>query len=256
MLDSSNRVALSRLNQVRNLGDLTGDTTYSQQGAVNNENSQLFKFKLSRRSSINLSLGSLSDNAELGLLNGSGKEIKHSVSANQRGTTLQSRLGDGNYYIQVSAVGEGASYQLDIEATGRSLDAGNDVRSALDTGVLSGANRSYEGRVSNRDKDLYRFDLSEKGNINLSLGNLKRDVDLSVLDRKGNEISYSTNNDSSNELMNKSLNAGTYFVQVSRLGNLRTSYKLELSADGSGGSTGGSTGNTSRRQFWIALSSS
>jgi Bacterial pre-peptidase C-terminal domain len=249
MFNGSNQVALTTLNQARNLGNVSGDTTYSQQGAVNSGTNELFKFKLSRSSSINLSLGSLSSNADLRLLSESGKEIKRSTQTNRGSESIQSRLSGGNYYVQVSAVGGGASYQLDIEGSGRSLDAGNDIKNALETGSLSGANRSYEGRVSSRDKDLYRFDLSEKGSVNLSLSNLRRDVDLSLLDRKGNEISRSANNDSSDELINESLNAGTYFVQVSRLGNLRTSYKLEMSADGSavgsGGSTGGSSGSLS-----------
>ena len=252
MLNSSKRVALTTLNQARNLGNLSGDTTYFQQGEVNSGTNDLFKFKLSRSSSINLSLGNLSSNADLRLLSESGKEIKRSTQANRRSESIQSRLGEGNYYIQVSADGGGASYQLDIKGSGRSLDAGNDINNALDTGSLSGSNRSYQGRVSTRDKDLYRFDLSEKGSINLSLNNLRRDVDLSLLDGMGNEISRSINDDSSNELINKSLNAGIYFVQVSRLGNLRTSYKLEMSADGSvmnsggtaGSSIGGSTGST------------
>jgi hypothetical protein len=249
MLIASNRVALTTPNQARNLGNLSGDTTYSHQGGVNSGTIELLKFKLSRSSSINLSLGNLSSNADLRLLNESGKEIKRSTQANRRSESIQSRLGEGHYYIQVSAMGGSASYQLDIEGSGRSLDAGNDSKNALDTGSLSGTNRSYEGRVSNRDKDFYRFDLSEKGSVNLSLINLRRDVDLSLLDKKGNEISRSTDNDSSDELINESLNAGTYFVKISRLGNLRTSYKLEMSADGSaiglGGSTGGSTVNTS-----------
>ncbi|MBW4515058.1 MAG: PPC domain-containing protein [Timaviella obliquedivisa GSE-PSE-MK23-08B] len=248
MLNSSNRVAVTTLNQARNLGNLTGDTTYSQQGEVNNGSHELFKFKLSRSSSINLSLGNLSSKADLRLLSESGKEIKRSTQTNQRSESIKSRLGEGEYYVQVSAAGEGTRYQLDIEGSGRSIDAGNDIRNALDTGILSGATRSYKGRVSSRDKDLYRFNLSEKGNINLSLSNLRRDVDLSLLDRRGNEISRSTSDDSTNELMNEALNAGTYFVQVSRLGNLRTSYELKLSADGSGGlpgtSSGGSTGNS------------
>jgi Bacterial pre-peptidase C-terminal domain len=244
MLNGSSRVALTALNQARNLGNLSGKSTYSQQGAVNSGTNKLLKFKLSRSSSINLSLGSLSSNADLRLLSQSGEEIKRSTQANRGSESIQSRLGEGNYYIQVSADGEDASYRLDIKGSGRSLDAGNDIKNALDTGSLSGANRSYEGRVSSRDKDLYRVNLSEKGSVNLSLSNLRRDVDLSLLDQRGNEISRSTNNDSSDELVNESLNAGTYFVQVSRLGNLRTNYKLEMSADGSVVSSGGSTGST------------
>ena len=248
MPNGSNRVAQTMLNQARNLGNLSGDTTYSQQGAVNSGTNKLFKFKLSRSSSINLSLGNLSSNADLRLLSESGKEIKRSTQANRRSESIQSRLSEGNYYVQVSAIGGSASYQLDLKGAGRSLDAGNDIKNALDTGSLSGANRSYKGKVSNRDQDFYRLDLSEKGNINLSLSNLRRDVDFSLLDEKGNEISRSINNDPTNELINQSLDAGTYFVQVSRLGNLLTGYKLELSADGSamgsGGSTGGSAGGS------------
>lgn len=244
MLNGSSRVALITLTQARNLGNLSGDATYSRQGAVNSGTTDVFKFKLSRSSSINLSLGNLSNNADLRLLSANGKEIKRSAQANRRSESIHNRLAEGNYYIQVSANGGSASYQLDIAGSGRSLDAGNDIKNALDTGNLSSANRSHEGRVSNRDQDLYRFDLSEKGIVNLSLSDVRRDVDLSLLDSKGNEVSRSTNNGLSNELINESLNAGTYFVQVSRLGNLRTSYKLEMSANGSAVSLGSSTGST------------
>jgi Bacterial pre-peptidase C-terminal domain len=237
MANGSKRATQAMLNSARNLGDLTGDTTYSQQGTVDGVD-RLFKFKLSRSGSINLSLGKLSSNADLKLLNGSGQELKRSTRAAQRSESIQSRLDAGNYYVQVSGGGGSASYQLGVVGEGRSLDAGNDIGKALDTGILTRANRSYEGRVSRRDQDFYRFDVTERGTINLSLGDMRRDVDLNLLDRSGNEIATSKNNDASDELISETLNAGTYFVQVSRLGKLRTSYKLKMSADGTDFSTG------------------
>jgi Bacterial pre-peptidase C-terminal domain len=233
MSSGSSRVALAMLNQARNLGNLSGETTYSQQGTVNSGTDRLFKFKLSRSGLIDLSLKKLSSNADLRLLDESGQEIKSSIQGDRRNELIQSRLGVGNYYIQVSAVGGNASYQLQAKGIGRLLDAGNDIRNALDTGSLSGATRSYQGRVSQRDQDFYRFYISEKGSINLSLSNLRRDVDFALLDSSGNEVSRSTNNDNSNESITESLNVGTYFVKVSRQGNLRTSYRLDLRADGS-----------------------
>jgi Bacterial pre-peptidase C-terminal domain len=227
----------------RDLGNLTGDITYSQRGTVGSGTDQLFKFKLSRSSSISLALGELSGNANLRLLNESGGEIKRSNQSNRRSESIKSRLGQGNYYVQVSGVG-GANYKLEIDGSGRSLDPGDATQNALDTGLLNGANRSYKGRVSGRDKDFYRFDLSETGNINLSLSNLRKDVELSLLDSSGHEVSRSMNDNSSQEVLTQSLNAGTYFVQVSRFGSSRARYKLEMSADGSGGSTGGSAGGS------------
>jgi hypothetical protein len=244
MAGGSKRATRAMLNSARNLGDLTGDTTYAQQGTVESGGDRLFKFKLSRSSSINLSLGKLSSNADLRLLNESGREMKRSTRADQRSESIQSRLNAGNYYVRVSGVGGSANYQLGLASDGRSADIGNNIGKALDTGVLTGANRSYEGTVSRRDQDFYRFDVTERGTVSLALSNMRRDIDLSLLDRSGNEIATSKNNDDSDELISQTLNAGTYFVQISRFGKMRTSYKLKMAADGSDLSSGGTNGGT------------
>jgi hypothetical protein len=238
MANGSRRATRAMLNSARDLGDLTGDTTYSQQGTVENGTDRLFKFKLSRSGSVNLSLGKLSSNADLRLLNRSGRELKRSTRASQRSESIQSRLDSGTYYVQVSGVEGSANYQLGVANDGRSLDAGNSVGKALDTGVLTGANRSYEGKVSQRDQDFYQFSVTERGTVSLALSNMRRDIDLTLLDRSGNEIATSKNNDDSDELISQTLNAGTYFVQVSRFGKLRTSYKLKMAADGTDLSSG------------------
>jgi Bacterial pre-peptidase C-terminal domain len=240
MANGSKRAAQAMLGSARNLGNLTGATTYSQQGTVDGTD-RLFKFKLARSGSINIFLEKLSSNADLRLLSEGGRELKRSTRADQRSESIQSRLNAGSYYVQVLSGGGSVSYQLGIAGEGRALDAGNNVGNALDTGILTGANRSCEGRVSRRDQDFYRFDVTERGTVDLSLGNMRRDIDLNLLDRSGNEIATSKNNDASDELISQTLNAGTYFVQVSRSGKLRTSYKLRMSGDGTVG-TGGSGG--------------
>jgi hypothetical protein len=208
------------LNAAQNIGNLNGDADYRAQGS----NNQLYRFSLNRSSRLNVSLDQVSGKSSLQLLKADGSALKRSTN---------NRLKSGNYYVQITAA-ENAQYKLNLQGSGRAIDAGDKVSKALDAGVLSGVRRSFRQRVggSGDRQDFYQIDLTADGVVDLSLNDLRRDADLLLLDDNGEELVRSSADGRSNESIRQTLNAGTYFVQVKPFSS-RLKYTLTLAADGS-----------------------
>jgi hypothetical protein len=208
------------LNAAQNIGNLNGDADYRAQGS----NNQLYRFSLNRSSRLNVSLDQVSGKSSLQLLKADGSALKRSSN---------NRLKSGNYYVQITAEGN-AQYKLNLQGSGRAIDAGDKVSKALDAGVLSGVRRSFRQRVggSGDRQDFYQIDLTADSVVDLSLSDLRRDADLLLLDDNGEELVRSSENGRSNESIRQTLNAGTYFVQVKPFSS-RLKYTLTMAADGS-----------------------
>jgi Bacterial pre-peptidase C-terminal domain len=209
------------LTNAQNIGNLNGDAEYRSQGSME----RLYRFSLNRSSRLKFSLEQVKGQSSIQLLKSDGTELKRSKD----GALFDSRLKAGTYYVQVSATG---SYQLNLKGAGKAFDAGNDADTALDAGNLSGVKRTFQQRVGGRSdrQDFYQVDLETGGQINLALRGLRRDADLLLLDKGGNEIARSATNGRSNESIQQNLNAGTYFVQVSPFSS-RVQYTLSMAAD-------------------------
>jgi Bacterial pre-peptidase C-terminal domain len=210
----------NELNAAQNIGNLNGDADYRAQGS----NNQLYRFSLNRSSRLNVSLDQVSGKSSLQLLKADGSALKRSSN---------NRLKSGNYYVQITAE-ENAQYKLNLQGSGRAIDAGDKVSKALDAGVLSGVRRSFRQRVggSGDRQDFYQIDLTADSVVDLSLSDLRRDADLLLLDDNGEELVRSSEDGRSNESIRQTLNAGTYFVQVKPFSS-RLKYTLTMAADGS-----------------------
>jgi hypothetical protein len=213
------------LASAQNIGNLNGDAEYRSQGSMD----RLYRFSLNRSSRIKFSLDKVTGQSDLQLLRSDGTELKRPKDS--REAAFDSRLKAGTYYIQVAATG---NYRLNLQGSGRAFDAGDETRKALDAGTLSGVRRTFAQRVGGRSdrQDFYQIDLATSGSINLALRDLRRDADLMLLDDTGNEIARSATNGRSNESIQETLNAGTYFVQVSPFSS-RVKYTLAMEAGGS-----------------------
>ncbi|WP_207512944.1 reprolysin-like metallopeptidase [Longitalea luteola] len=95
--------------------------------------------------------------------------------------------------------------------------------STLDTstnGTLSGAatipfNTNVNGLISpTADIDHYKFVISSRGTITITLGNLPGDYDLKLLNSAGNQLAISQAGGTSNETISRTVNPGTYYAQV------------------------------------------
>jgi hypothetical protein len=157
-----------------------------------------------------------------------------------------------------------------MKGSGIANDAGSSTRAALDSGDLSRTNRTFRRAIGAKDTvDVYRFNLTERSNVELALGNLRKDASLQLLDSSGNEISMSDSQGSTGESIEKQLDAGTYYVKVKTAAKTTMRYSLELNtgvasssnnSDGFGsnnsGSNGSSSGNSGSGSFGSGGSSS
>jgi subtilisin family serine protease len=104
---------------------------------------------------------------------------------------------------------------------------------ATNLGALVGP-RSVQGSVSSTDvNDYYRFDLSQTSSFSLTLNGLTANADVQLLNSSGGVIQSSTKSSTQAESISRSLNAGTYYVRVYRVGG-SPNYTLSLSADNAG----------------------
>lgn len=83
----------------------------------------LFRFTVSQRSSLNLALTQLKDNANLSLLNGRGKTIAQSRQSGRKNESIVAPIDAGTYFIQVKPGGrqDQTRYRLTVFATPTSL---------------------------------------------------------------------------------------------------------------------------------------
>ncbi|MBD2103739.1 pre-peptidase C-terminal domain-containing protein [Leptolyngbya sp. FACHB-261] len=193
-----------------------------------------YRFRLTRASGIKISLKGLTADADLHLINGSGVEIARSV----RGGTLAEAIGHrgleaGTYYIQVNACADAQTgYQLNLQTS--APDAGNHRGSASHFGSFSSHNRVWNESIGSKDvNDFYRFDLLQRGSVNLALTKLRADADLRLLGSNGGEIARSVKGGSLAESINRNLDAGTYYIRVNSFGSTKTGYNIRLATNAS-----------------------
>jgi subtilisin family serine protease len=111
-------------------------------------------------------------------------------------------------------------------------DPGSTRNTAYDVGSLSTTPKIFSESIGGTDQyDYYKFSLSTSSNLNIALTNLNAgtDADLYLYDRNGNWLNASYNNGTSDEALNHSLKAGTYYARVTKFSGV-TPYTLALSA--------------------------
>jgi hypothetical protein len=220
-------------NQAQNIGNLNGESEYQTKGSL----SRLYQFSLKRSSRMSVGLEGAGSSQ---LLKEDGTEIRSRKST---------RLKSGTYYVQVEATGD---YTLKLKGRGRASDAGDALGEAMDLGLLSGSSRTLRQRVGGRSdrQDFYQIELAEAGEVNLALGEMRRDADLLLLNENGDEITRSATE--GDESIRQRLEAGVYFVQVSPFGS-RMKYALTME---SGGSEGNGIGGENKGNLGAVFSQS
>jgi uncharacterized protein YkwD len=100
---------------------------------------------------------------------------------------------------------------------------------------------TYAGRVGSENTNrYYKFNVGRASSLNLSLGRLKSNANLELLDQAGNLLSRSARKGRAKETIQQSLEPGTYYVRVLRHRG-STRYRLKLSVTAQQTSPGAST---------------
>ena len=139
------------------------------------------------------------------------------------------------------AAASGATIDYQLRYSNDSAVPGRRPESASDLGDLTAATnvRMRTGRVNATSNETslfghayYRFTLTETSTIRIELRNLTQNADLYLRDRIGNTITYSNRSGISNEYIVRTLDAGTYHIQVYAAADSATvDYRLRYSND-------------------------
>lgn len=202
------------------------------------EANDLYRFSLKGRSSFNLTLDGLSEDADVRLIqdkNANGKfEKGETIAYSNNGGTLSESisrdLAAGTYYAEVYPYGNiETSYRLSI--SGVPFDsAGNTFENAREIAVDSQSKSvsDWVGKVDS--EDYYRFNLDAKSNFKVVVDGLSADADLQLLSSQGNILKSSVNIGTASEQITQTLEAGTYYLNVKSYSDSETFYNLDLSA--------------------------
>ena len=201
------------LNNARDLDQLSTDVkSYSDFVGASDPN-DYYRFSLSSRSSINIKLNGMTQDGDMKLLDSRGTELAESVKASALDDNILTTLDTGTYYIRVYPyLSANTDYTLNIF---RIPDlAGDTLGTALNINVEAGFS-SYRDYMEPKDTDFYRFSLSRRRNVEFNLSGLSADADIKLWDESGrNELGSSTNSNTSDDRVQKTLNPGIYYVQI------------------------------------------
>lgn len=202
-----------------------------------------YKFSLLGRSKLSLSIKGMKDgNADLQLLNSSGKVLESSRSSGTQNESIKTNLGVGTYYIRVYRGSGDTNYELTasapIIAVRPKPDPGSEIAEAYNVGDLS-ITKAFSDFVGTTDTtDIYRITLKETKRVSLALTELQGvanlyityDVNNNGIFDSGETIARDESLTTRDRILNTDLGAGTYFVWVQAGSNANTKYKLTTSS--------------------------
>jgi serine protease len=232
----------STISTASELGILNGNRTIPGTIGIGGDPSDLYRFRLTNDSSLQIDLTGLSSDADLYLIQDTnnnglidtgeilGRSILFGNSAEKISLT---NLRSGTYFIEVSQYIGQSAYNLSITAD----SAGETLRNARSLDSRAGVTTTVREFVGPSDReDFYRFTLNGTSTVDLTLRNLSNDADLFLIRDANNNgivdfgetlgygLNYGTQSD---RISLANLSAGNYFIQV-RGYSLATNYSLDL----------------------------
>ncbi|NJN11398.1 MAG: hypothetical protein HC815_26855, partial [Richelia sp. RM1_1_1] len=193
-----------------------------------------YRVTIGSTSDFNLELNGLSDNANVRLINTNGDTIVGSYNYGTAAESINVTILPGDYYIHVNKSWGGSvntSYNLNVSAA--ALDfAGNTLNDALQITLNgNGTTQTFKDWVGNTDtNDYYRFNLGSTSILDITLNGLLDDADVQLLNSNGEVIVSPEEGGTTAESINRTMQAGDYYIRVLPWGNANTSYNLNVSA--------------------------
>ncbi|MEB3279567.1 MAG: FG-GAP-like repeat-containing protein [Lyngbya sp.] len=213
---------------------------YSQQISADDP-VDFYVFNVENNQNFNLFLEGLSQDVDVYLLDINQQIIASSENIGITAESITVPLSVGTYYVQVQSFdSQTTTYDLNILFPPRTPevaepevieiveDPGNIVTEAYEISIDSQTS-IYSQQVSANDPvDYYIFNVENEQNFNLFLESLSQDVNISVLDINQTVVASSENVGTTDESINLSLTAGTYYIQVESFDSQTTTYNLNV----------------------------
>lgn len=215
------------------------DSSFKESDRVgDNEGNDYYRFNLTGKSKIEIEVDNkeffLGPSLDFRLLDKNGNKIQSvNVDGSEDGE-LNRTLGKGTYYIKIESGGESVPYELKFKR--EAIDSNNDDTpgSSRSTALKITDNTFKKSdRVGEQQgDDYYRFDLTSKRNIDISVLNQESifgpSLDFRLLDKKGKQIKARQVEGADEEDIERALNQGTYYILVESEGEnvpYRLNYK-------------------------------
>ncbi len=202
----------------------------SSTGQITNRNRHDWvELSVSSTSDVSLNLSELTGNLVLRFYDQDRNLIARSNRSGEQDESIQVRVDPGEYRIRVSTFRRStSSYRLDWNVD--PIDgAGNTLATANDLGSIGSA--IAEDAVGPEDRvDVYRFNVEQRSELRLSLGELSADADLQLLNSRGQRLATSNLPDSNDELISGRIEAGTYYAVVTPWRDADTTYTFTADA--------------------------
>ena len=217
------------LGDARNVGVLSGVRSYSD-FVGNSDRDDYYRFDLAGRSTFELAVDGLRADADVQLLDSSGRTIDSSTRGGSQSESVRQTLDAGTYFVRVYRYSGDTNDRLTMraEADGPADYAGNSREQARNLGTLSGS-VTLNDFVGQADRaDFYRFHVNSASNFRLRMDGLSADADVQLLDANGQYIAGSFNGGLNLEAVDRVIESGDYFVQVYPYGSANANYRLSL----------------------------
>jgi hypothetical protein len=224
-----------------NLDNLTQTSLTINDSLNTTDINDYYRFNLTSTSNLSLNLNGLSANADLELLDNSGRVIQRVAKTGTAAETLNRQLAANNltdtstandyYHVRVYNNASGSTnYTLNLSST-IADSAGNTLSTARDLGNVNGSKRvtDYVGSIDT--DDYYRFSVADTSRYSVSLTELGANADVQLLNSNGSVIQSAVNTGTTAEAMSGNLNAGTYFLRVFPNESANTNYTVKLTAN-------------------------
>jgi hypothetical protein len=213
-------------------GYATTSTDFLSRGDRND----YFRLRLKQTTPVDVKLYGMTEDADLQLLDGYGRVVQTSARVGTRSEVITRTLAAGTYYLRAYYGGASSTqYWLRVSsgvgATAIAPDAaGNTLASAAYVGILSPPSLGvYADALTAGDaNDYYRFRLKQSVTFDAALYGLTDDAQLAMLDGAGRAIRISRNAGPADEVVSRTLQAGTYYLRVFSDRPVTTQYTLSF----------------------------
>lgn len=209
---------------------LKGEFLYQDTLVSTTNRFAFYQFNLSERSIVTSLLEGLRADADIELFNSNRQRIKVSATRGTTSELINQVLDAGLYFVRVRVKEGRTQFKLKCSFNPVGIDLGGNSTSTANPIVIGTTGAIATNVVDDFDpEDYYKVDVASPTNLNLSLKNLTADANLQLLAGDGTVLASSSNTGTTEDKINFSVQAGSYFVRVfPGTSNIAVGYNLEL----------------------------
>ncbi|MFM6208902.1 MAG: pre-peptidase C-terminal domain-containing protein [Planktothrix sp.] len=198
-----------------------------------------YKLQLTQKSNLKLDLTGLQSNADVYLLDSQGHELKQAVKLGNKSESISENLLPGDYYVWVNkSDSDRTTYNLKVAASPLEYPvpviAGNTWETAYNMTNISSTPTTYSEFVGNKYgipeelEDYYKLQIDKDSSLSLKLTEMSANANLFLYNSDQSLVESSETLKTADEKILRNLTPGTYYIKVAGVGNIQTTYNLEV----------------------------